>query len=224
MHGGVCAKGMGMEYSCKCTDDYTGKRCGIQSELTNYQAKHSGITVIISILERCQAANAKVAALVHAMRFECNDDGTYKGKQCYEDLNNCWCVDPVTGEEIDDTRMYSNEFNLDCDKGGKLLQFPHTLVARIWRFICNLERRKYADGTCGAVRQKMMAEDPEQAMKILCDLSGNYDTTQCDGTSCWCVDKMSGKVIDGTTRPNGDQSINCDELPDTTTSAPTTTG
>lgn len=72
----------------------------------------------MSIPVECQAGNAEVAELMDAMTYDCNEDGTFKRLQCYGFLEHCWCVDPLTSDEIDDTRMRSSEFNLDCDKGG----------------------------------------------------------------------------------------------------------
>ena len=38
--------------------------------------------------------------LIGAYRRQCNDDGTWKNPQCWASTGHCWCVDPMTGEQI----------------------------------------------------------------------------------------------------------------------------
>ena len=46
-----------------------------------------------------------------------------------------------------------------------------------------------------------------------CDNDGNYEKLQCHPSNgqCWCVEKMNGKRIDGTT-VNPGESIDCETL------------
>ena len=45
---------------------------------------------------------------------ECNDDGTYKAKQCHSSTGYCWCVDSKTGNEIDGTKKGPSEGAVSC--------------------------------------------------------------------------------------------------------------
>ena len=47
--------------------------------------------------ERCYP---QTSMLIGAYRRQCNDDGTWKNPQCWASTGHCWCVDPMTGEQI----------------------------------------------------------------------------------------------------------------------------
>ena len=76
------------------------------------------------------------------------------------------------------------------------------------------ERKVHRDGTCGAKRQKLMKDTPKGMVGVYiptCDNDGNYEKLQCHPSNgqCWCVEKMNGKRIDGTTVSPG-ESIDCE--------------
>ena len=45
-----------------------------------------------------------------------------------------------------------------------------------------------------------------------CDENGNFNTTQCEEDMCFCVDKMSGNILEGTRRPIEIFNLECSLL------------
>lgn len=64
-----------------------------------------------------------------------------------------------------------------------------------------------------------------KAKSIECDLDGNYEVLQCHETKdeCYCVDKMSGKMVPGTMMIDSEPLIDCNNPPITPPPVATTT-
>ena len=45
---------------------------------------------------------------------ECESDGSFKQKQCHDSIGHCWCVDTLTGEELEGTRIGPDEGEVNC--------------------------------------------------------------------------------------------------------------
>ena len=45
---------------------------------------------------------------------ECNADGTFKAKKCHSSTGYCWCVDSMTGNEIQGTKKGPSEGEAKC--------------------------------------------------------------------------------------------------------------
>ena len=52
--------------------------------------------------------------MLGAFAPECEADGSFKQKQCYDSTGHCWCVDTLTGEEVKGTRKGPTE--IICSK------------------------------------------------------------------------------------------------------------
>lgn len=119
--------------------------------------------------------NLRNSALLGGSSFKpvCDIDGSFKKQQCMVDIawkgENCWCVDPH-GIEISGTRMKSPK-KPDCLFGENLSTCVFQLV-------------QHSQGLLGEYKPK-------------CTLEGEYETIQCQGSECWCVDAI-GDVISGT--------------------------
>merc|ERR1712168_1109663 len=107
---------------------------------------------------------------------ECDESGEYKTLQCYGFLEECWCVDKITGDEFDGTR-------------GPNTNDPE---------ICE----KIMSSKCFKEVKQFKMENPRGlpgAFVPECSQDGSYKDKQCHGSTghCWCVDEM-GKEISNT--------------------------
>ena len=49
---------------------------------------------------------------------DCNEDGTFKEKQCHSSTGYCWCVDPKNGSEIKGSRKGPTDGQVNCGMLG----------------------------------------------------------------------------------------------------------
>lgn len=54
--------------------------------------------------------------MVGAFVPECKENGNYEKKQCHGSTGHCWCVEPVTGQEITGTRKGPGKGDPECRK------------------------------------------------------------------------------------------------------------
>ena len=47
---------------------------------------------------------------------DCNEDGSFRAKQCNPSAASCWCVNTVTGEMIPGTEKRTFIANIDCSE------------------------------------------------------------------------------------------------------------
>ena len=104
---------------------------------------------------------------------QCNDDGTYRSKQCHGSTGYCWCTSPE-GEEVQGSRQFGSE-NVNCGSGQTECQ-----------------RRKEA-GDLKSSRGVVGHFTPS------CEADGSFSKVQCHGSTgyCWCAEG-NGKEIEGT--------------------------
>jgi len=57
----------------------------------------------------CKAHLDSVEPMPGAYSPSCNEAGNYEVKQCHTSARTCWCVDQITGEEIENTRLHIEE-------------------------------------------------------------------------------------------------------------------
>eukprot|EP01063_Lacrimia_lanifica_P031446 TRINITY_DN517_c0_g2_i6.p1 TRINITY_DN517_c0_g2~~TRINITY_DN517_c0_g2_i6.p1 ORF type:complete len:612 (+),score=64.88 TRINITY_DN517_c0_g2_i6:81-1916(+) len=114
--------------------------------------------------------------LLGAFIPHCEEDGSYKRRQCRGSTGMCWCVDPRTGEKLMELARGSNA-------------------------VCDISAvSKPTKPTCEEVRSKT----PKLLGAFIphCEEDGSYKRRQCHGSTgmCWCVDPGTGKklpAIDG---------------------------
>ena len=48
---------------------------------------------------------------------ECDANAYYQRRQCYGFLNQCWCVDKMTGQELEGSRKseYNPTYDINCE-------------------------------------------------------------------------------------------------------------
>ena len=54
---------------------------------------------------------------------QCKADGTYNEKQCHASIGYCWCVDSISGVEIQGTRKGPGQGDVICSTSIILLFF-----------------------------------------------------------------------------------------------------
>ena len=103
---------------------------------------------------------------------QCDKDGNYKARQCSGSVGSCWCVDIVSGQEIEHLHVDKNGLPL-CEPNcfSQLQNVPSILVDGEPVFVTN-----YVPN-CDAV-------------------TGYFLPKQClvNTKECWCVTKLGKKV------------------------------
>ncbi|XP_065054572.1 uncharacterized protein LOC135683288 isoform X1 [Rhopilema esculentum] len=94
----------------------------------------------------------------------CDGNGNFNQIQCWNKINECWCVDQ-NGNEVPHTRVSSGE--PDCKK-RKLTKCQKELEAS--------------------------AKEPSGSFVAECTRDGGYKDTQCHDGNCWCVDEKGIEI------------------------------
>jgi len=113
---------------------------------------------------------------------QCTSDGGYKKRQCRGSTGTCWCVNPVTGMEINGTRKTLREGPVTCGP-------------------CEIELSK-ANGihVLGAFTPTCTSDGGYKRKQ--CRGSTGF---------CWCVNPATGKEIQGTRKGPGRGKVTCDQ-------------
>jgi len=124
----------------------------------------------------------------------CLDNGSYSPQQCDTSRDICWCVDEK-GLELSGSRRYGSA---DCDNYRETTT-PMTTTEPM--------------GDCWRAYQRAVKEQAYNrgVMVPTCQDNGLYAKSQCHGTFCWCVDEMTGIMVDGTRKPG---PIDCELFTD----------
>ncbi|CAH1246674.1 KCP [Branchiostoma lanceolatum] len=113
----------------------------------------------------------------------CNSSGFHTPKQCHPTSGLCWCVD-ACGRPIDGTHTYEE---LEC---------------------------RPRNAPCHEAKSNLLRPGLRPllgAFKPRCMEDGFFETKQCQGSMCWCVDKCGHEVPN--TRGHL-KDVTCDQCPD----------
>lgn len=80
-----------------------------------------------------EAENAKADGQASPGAYvpQCNNDGTYKNRQCHGSIGSCWCVDKIKGTEIPGTRKKRGEGEVTCPIVELIVSGKVTLPAKV---------------------------------------------------------------------------------------------
>jgi len=128
----------------------------------------------------------------------CLETGDYDPQQCDMARNSpgrgiCWCVDD-DGLEIKGSMRYGSAG--PCENFiAVLTTAPYTTTVPL--------------GDCWKTYQRAVKQQAYDRNVLLpaCEANGLYRQNQCHGTYCWCVDQLSGDMVNGTRKPG---PIDCD--------------
>lgn len=83
--------------------------------------------------EDCKEEKEKTKVTPGAFVPECEEDGTYKEKQCHGSTGYCWCVESEKGQEVEDTMVKSDDVECAGTRAeGVFLLVLSLLVFRFW--------------------------------------------------------------------------------------------
>lgn len=96
------------KFECVCKEGFHGKYCESSEDIPLCTSKFNRIKMFAKLNPR----------IMDGPEFpDCLEDGSFKRKQCNTWLNFCWCVDPMTGNEIKGTQTdHHMGLTLDCDE------------------------------------------------------------------------------------------------------------
>jgi len=189
---------------CEADGSYSPKQCHgsigscwcVNENGVEIEGTRQGPTVTTELtcgtvkLTPCQSQVAIFAANTYIIAPyipQCEVDGSFSPKQCYDFTASCWCVDK-DGVEIEGTRQEGSE-------STKLFCLAELTPC--------LQLRAQSTGLIGAYKPQ-------------CEADGSFSPKQCHGStgSCWCVDQ-NGAEIDGTRQgPISSAVLTCDKAVD----------
>jgi nidogen (entactin) len=126
----------------------------------------------------------------------CDEDGHFHPKQTYGSIGYSWCVDRITGEEIEGTRSERfQDTTVDCTKASPKVVFNSVTLQK---------------GPCEKVVEKIgPVRIGGYAPK--CTEHGFFKTEQFHGSTGyhWCVNPETGVVIEGTKTAPAQTAVQC---------------
>eukprot|EP00659_Diplonema_papillatum_P016312 gene16312-24995_t len=113
----------------------------------------------------CLSARMEATGALGEYVPQCAEDGSYAPKQCHGSTGRCWCVDPMTGEEL----------NVELSACGPL--------------------DTVAPASCEEMRKKASETGLLGVYIPQCEEDGSFRAKQCHGSTgrCWCADPMTGE-------------------------------
>ena len=57
--------------------------------------------------------------MIGSFVVSCEEDGSFKKRQCHGSTGYCWCVDEKTGEKIQGTETRPGQKRVNCDDNMK---------------------------------------------------------------------------------------------------------
>lgn len=165
--------------------------------------------------ENLPACLAKEASLAHLLvdgiypfglhRPACDGEGNFKPEQCHGSTGECWCVDKLTGGEMEDTRRSHDAEGgyVDC---------------------AQIKEKSLFNAATATPCQKLSNVQQEHLNKqefpllgfwtVSCLPDGSFDPSQCHPSTghCWCVDKFGTEILGSRSLP-GAPRMPCDKKP-----------
>ncbi|XP_022094920.1 papilin-like [Acanthaster planci] len=195
-------------------------------------------TTLISSMCEIQRKEALANTLPGVFIPQCQEDGSFVPKQCYELIGQCWCVHQ-DGVEQGGTRALINE-PLDCQDICSMPEFRGQCPDNIqkWYFnteagVCETFTYSGCQGNLNQFDDQATCEQtcvtpeptscPEKRKTALargllgefvpqCTEDGLYASKQCHSSigHCWCVDE-EGMELGATRRGPGEEMLDCDD-------------
>ena len=176
--------------SCWCVSSAGQEIPGTRGDL-NITCPERSIVCVLERDSRAAAPEIWGLPLLGSVYPQCNVWGSYKSKQCLN--GDCWCVDPDSGVEVNDTSclsdpkttLYSSYFGEDIQVDPPVQQHPSS---------CSSEQEQVT---------LSLADREVQISLPLCSSAGEYFPQQfrSDVGEWWCVDPLSGDEVSGQRGP-----------------------
>ncbi|XP_065644379.1 uncharacterized protein LOC100208971 isoform X5 [Hydra vulgaris] len=183
----------------------TGVNCGIATVISTTPQGLSYSTVTVQskcLLEKMHATwlvESKVPTAVPVFIPDCNSDGKYNKIQHHEGTGYYWCVDPNTGDIIEGTTK---------DEGNSS-DLPN----------CEIKDDTQSSNLTSCLKDrasklKLSEKIPDLNIPECNPKDGLYESLQIgnEGRFKWCVDRFTGKLIEGTITDGAEKQPHCSDL------------
>ncbi|XP_076808006.1 zonadhesin-like isoform X2 [Clavelina lepadiformis] len=214
---------------CACADGYVRNDEGVCVEVEQCPAPEPTVPVCPEnqVYSECAGCDRRcderdilmICTLECKQKCTCQSGLYLDGERCVEEIE----CPPVCNASLNEA--YSScapPCDATCDEPQKFCSLQESCNKRC---ACDKEQVRNSKGVCVNADQCPQKDSGSSvtcetystgdlSYVPQCDENGNFNTTQCEEDMCFCVDKMSGNILEGTRRPIEIFNLECSLLGD----------